>query len=294
MNNQYFVGVDGGGTSCRARLEDGQGKLLGEGFSGSANVFQQPEKTIVSIIAAVDQSLKSAGLAKSTKQFIHAGIGLAGAEFDKSITFLEHWQHPFASMKFHNDAYVACLGAHAGNDGALMIIGTGVKGWLNYEGKQLQWSGYGFPLDDKGGGAWLGLRLVQQSLYSIDGIFPSSKLTKEVLERFDNDGKKIVSWSANASSADYGSFAKLVVEGYHSNDPIAELIVAEQKLHIEKILQAILEKMDDGLGLALLGGLAPFVSSILQNDLSTRLQKPKLDAKKGAILMIRNHILKSA
>ena len=154
-------------------------------------MFQQPEKTIVSIIAAVDQSLKSAGLAKSTKQFIHAGIGLAGAEFDKSITFLEHWQHPFASMKFHNDAYVACLGAHAGNDGALMIIGTGVKGWLNYEGKQLQWSGYGFPLDDKGGGAWLGLRLVQQSLYSIDGIFQALSSQKKYLNALIMTAKKL-------------------------------------------------------------------------------------------------------
>ena len=294
MNSHYFIGVDGGGTSCKVRLEDAQGRLLGEGFSGSANVFQQPEKTLVSIIDAVDQSLDSAGLGHSTKQFIHAGIGLAGSEFDESIAFLEQWRHPFASVKFHNDAYIACLGAHAGKDGALLIIGTGVKGWLNSKGKQVQWSGYGFPLDDKGGGAWLGLRLLQQTLYTIDGTFPRSKLTQKVLGRFGNEGRNITSWSANASSADYGSFAKSVVEAYHAGDRIAQLIVNEQKEHLEKILDAMLKEMGDSLSLSLLGGLAPFVCSIVKDDIASRLQKPKLDAKRGAILMIKNHVLSNA
>ena len=33
---QYYVGIDGGGTSCRARLRDHQGRLLGEAKGGSA------------------------------------------------------------------------------------------------------------------------------------------------------------------------------------------------------------------------------------------------------------------
>ncbi len=32
----YYVGIDGGGTSCRARIRDEQGLLVGEGKSGSA------------------------------------------------------------------------------------------------------------------------------------------------------------------------------------------------------------------------------------------------------------------
>lgn len=30
----YFVGIDGGGTSCRARIKDSQGNFLGEAKSG--------------------------------------------------------------------------------------------------------------------------------------------------------------------------------------------------------------------------------------------------------------------
>ena len=33
---QYYVGIDGGGTSCRARIRDHQGRLLGEAKGGIA------------------------------------------------------------------------------------------------------------------------------------------------------------------------------------------------------------------------------------------------------------------
>ncbi|HEX2147691.1 MAG TPA: N-acetylglucosamine kinase, partial [Pseudorhizobium sp.] len=31
----YFVGIDGGGTSCRAAVADAQGRILGRGRSGA-------------------------------------------------------------------------------------------------------------------------------------------------------------------------------------------------------------------------------------------------------------------
>ncbi len=34
----YFVGIDGGGTSCRARIKDAQGNFIGEAKSGSATL----------------------------------------------------------------------------------------------------------------------------------------------------------------------------------------------------------------------------------------------------------------
>jgi glucosamine kinase len=33
---QFYIGVDGGGTSCRARTEDAEGCLLGQGVGGRA------------------------------------------------------------------------------------------------------------------------------------------------------------------------------------------------------------------------------------------------------------------
>jgi glucosamine kinase len=37
---QFYIGVDGGGTSCRARIEDAEGRLLGQGAAGEEIVAE--------------------------------------------------------------------------------------------------------------------------------------------------------------------------------------------------------------------------------------------------------------
>jgi hypothetical protein len=37
-NARLFIGVDGGGTGCRARIEDAEGRVLGTGIAGPAAV----------------------------------------------------------------------------------------------------------------------------------------------------------------------------------------------------------------------------------------------------------------
>ncbi|HAB26036.1 MAG TPA: N-acetylglucosamine kinase, partial [Pantoea sp.] len=39
MSSPYYLGIDGGGTRCRARLIDAQGKVLAQAEGGPANVF---------------------------------------------------------------------------------------------------------------------------------------------------------------------------------------------------------------------------------------------------------------
>ena len=46
----YYVGIDGGGTSCRARIRDQHGQLIGEGKSGSANILLGVDLAMSSII----------------------------------------------------------------------------------------------------------------------------------------------------------------------------------------------------------------------------------------------------
>jgi len=47
-----YLGIDGGGSRCRARIEDGNGRLLGEGISGPATTRIGVEKAWRSIMEA--------------------------------------------------------------------------------------------------------------------------------------------------------------------------------------------------------------------------------------------------
>ncbi len=52
---EFFCGVDGGGTSCRARIVDANGQFLGEAKTGSANILLGVELAMENIQSAVTQ-----------------------------------------------------------------------------------------------------------------------------------------------------------------------------------------------------------------------------------------------
>ncbi|MDE1150555.1 MAG: BadF/BadG/BcrA/BcrD ATPase family protein [Azospirillaceae bacterium] len=76
----YFLGIDGGGTKCRARLRDARGALLGEGLGGPANIRLGLDLAWGSILDAADGALAQAGLDRDALDQTHAGLGLAGRD----------------------------------------------------------------------------------------------------------------------------------------------------------------------------------------------------------------------
>jgi glucosamine kinase len=53
----YYLGIDGGGTRCRARLQDDNGHTIGEGKSGPANIRLGLDTSWGNIMAAIDSAL---------------------------------------------------------------------------------------------------------------------------------------------------------------------------------------------------------------------------------------------
>src|SRR5262245_57800255 len=74
-----FAGVDGGGTGCRARIEDGTGRFLGSGIAGPATLRLGVDRALVEIEKACRVALEEAGLDGNALSSVHAGVGLAGA-----------------------------------------------------------------------------------------------------------------------------------------------------------------------------------------------------------------------
>lgn len=93
---EYFVGIDGGGTSCRARIRDQHGKQLGEGKSGSANILLGVDVALQSIIDAVTTATQEAGLDSSQLKHMHLGLALAGQ--NKGRFGMSLWLKPTLSL----------------------------------------------------------------------------------------------------------------------------------------------------------------------------------------------------
>ncbi|MEZ8387252.1 BadF/BadG/BcrA/BcrD ATPase family protein, partial [Vibrio splendidus] len=94
----YYVGIDGGGTSCRARIRDDQGKLVGEAKSGSANILLGVDVAMNSIVDAITQAAQQGQLDSNHFSNMHVGLALAGAEQKSAWLDFMAQTHPFASM----------------------------------------------------------------------------------------------------------------------------------------------------------------------------------------------------
>src|ERR1700704_6780785 len=75
---QFYIGVDGGGTSCRARIEDAEGRLLGQGDAGPAATRIGTDRSMQAVRTASMAAAIDAGLPPTVLAQTSAGVGLAG------------------------------------------------------------------------------------------------------------------------------------------------------------------------------------------------------------------------
>jgi glucosamine kinase len=131
-----LIGVDGGGTRCRARLCVASGERLADAVTGPANIRLGFKPAMVAVMSAIEQCLDQAGLTKRDLGRITACLALAGASEPTQLAFARRHKYPFERTILVTDAQAACVGAHRGGDGGVIIIGTGTIGWGELKGRQ--------------------------------------------------------------------------------------------------------------------------------------------------------------
>ncbi|HEU0222349.1 MAG TPA: BadF/BadG/BcrA/BcrD ATPase family protein, partial [Paracoccaceae bacterium] len=162
-----YLGVDGGGTGCRAAVADAEGRVLGRGEAASANIWTDPEGARANILAAARAALDAAGGGELTD--LRAVLGLAGANLPEAVArFAEAL--PFARTRIESDALVALKGALGDEDGITAAIGTGSVFGLQRHGVLRMIGGWGFQLGDQGSGARMGRALYEAALLAHDGM----------------------------------------------------------------------------------------------------------------------------
>jgi glucosamine kinase len=280
-----FIGIDGGGTGCRARIEDTNGRVLGTGIAGPAALRLGIERSLAEVEKACLGALGEAELDRNNLSSMHAGIGLAGVGRKGALEQLLARPHPFRSVTYVNDATIACIGAHAARDGGIVIVGTGSVGFGVVEGREVRVGGYGFPISDEGSGADLGLHAIRLALRAYDDRGVGTSLTRDVMARFNNDPFDAVAWMDRATATDYATFAPLVMRHADNGDAIARVIAREAAEQIDQLVRRLSEC--GASRVALLGGLASSVQPWLAPDVQRKLVPVEGDAIDGALHLAR-------
>ncbi|MBG1233873.1 BadF/BadG/BcrA/BcrD ATPase family protein [Aestuariivirga litoralis] len=278
----YFLGVDGGGSRCRVRIRDVSGALLSEAQGGPSNVYQDFEGGVAMVISTAQTAANRIGIPVDQ---LHAGLGLAGVSSSVDGARLLRESLPFASVVVENDGVAACMGAFQGEDGGILIMGTGSIGIGMVGGQRHMVGGWGFTLGDLGSGGWIGLQAAQRAALVIDKMMPSSPFIEKVMTQAGDNRIDLTQWSVSAVPRDFASLAREAFAAADAGDPHAKEIVVAGSGHISDLGKTLLSR--GAKQLSLMGGLAPSYEPYLSQDIRAVLVPPKSDALDGAILMAR-------
>jgi N-acetylglucosamine kinase-like BadF-type ATPase len=246
----YWLGVDGGGTNCRAVLADATGKILGAGQAAAANLIRVGlDAAIAHIQQAVTEACHQAG--HNVAQITGACFGLAGVGNPQHhATMLEALRValPLKHLLLETDARIALAGATDLQPGVVVIAGTGsIACGINAQGEFARAGGWGPAMGDEGSGYYIGRRALAAVVMAYDERGAATSLSGPVCRHFNvetppelppviyNEPVKVMHEIAQLS--------KLVVAHAQMGDAVALGILGDAAHELARAVNTVIKKL---------------------------------------------------
>lgn len=285
MQIEYYLGVDGGGTQCRARLTDKENTVLAEHCGGSANIHSDLDSAMSNVTRLVEETLQAAALPRDALGRTSVVFGLAGANVSDARRRALAWLVPYGRYAIASDVEIACLGAHRGDPGAALIVGTGSQG-AAWNGNQFyRVGGWGMKLSDQGSGALLGQRAMRLALECHEALLPSTPLTRALMAQFNDSPELLLRWSDTATPADWGRCVPLIFKLGAQGDKAGQHLLKITADEIKQMVQRLTGYADTPL--CLMGGLAQPIMPWLSPAVTQKIVPARGDALDGALQLAR-------
>jgi len=285
---EYLIGVDGGGSGTRVRLARPDGTQLGEGSAGPSGLLHGIKSAWTAVEEAAAQAFSAAGIEQPPRERIAVGLGLAGVHNRQWAANFVAANPGYAAVALETDAYTTVLGAHEGQPGAIIALGTGSVGEiLHKDGSRHEVGGWGFPAGDEAGGAWIGMKAINHIQHVIDGRAGASDFATAVIEACGGNRNGIQVWLANATQTNFAQLARIVLQHADSNQHARSILVEAGKQ-----VALIGDALDPSrtLPIALCGGLGEPLRAYLPAELLQRIVPPKGDSAAGGLRLIQQHL----
>jgi glucosamine kinase len=282
----YAIGIDGGGTSTRARVVHRSGVVVGEGKAGASGLMQGTVQAWRHIAMAIEQAVQGhlqPHWEAPLPGHCALGLGLAGANNPDWYASCVAAAPGYAALHLVSDAVTALRGAHQGAPGALVIMGTGAIGLvLRRDGQLTTVGGWGFPSGDEGSGADLGLRAINLTQQAVDGRGPATALTQAVLQAVGGTPTAMLGWCGGATQFDYATLAPLVFA--HAAEDTAAANLLKFAANSLQALATALDPVGD-LPLVVAGSIGQRLVPQLEPAIAQRVVPQQGDAMDGALAL---------
>ena len=285
---EYLIGVDGGGSGTRVRLARADGSALAQGSAGPSGLALGIVQAWAAVNQAVAQAFEAAGLGVRTPARCAIGLGMAGVHNKQWAAQFADANPGYAALRLDTDATTTLLGAHAGQPGSIVAIGTGSVGQaLLADGSQREVGGWGFPSGDEASGGWIGLRAMNHIQQVMDGRRAGSAFAAALIAACGGTRDAVQAWLGHANQTRFASLAPLVLE-HAGSDAQARRILDDAGAEVAAIARAL--DPEEQLPLALCGGLGAPLRAYLPARLLARTVAPRGDAASGALRLIAQHL----
>ena len=276
-NQNFVIGVDGGGTKTMVALADLKGKILKLTKSGPSNLRNVGiKKAAQNIALGIKKVLPEKG------KILSIFVGLAAVEEEYKSKkreikseILKRLKNFKGKLEIGSDQIVAFRSGVDEKNGVVLISGTGCvsHGWKN--GKETKVSGWGC-LDDEGSGFWAGQRGFQAILRELDGRGPKTLITKLLFKewKLKNKEELLRKIYLKDTILQTSLISRVVDEASQKRDKIAVLIMKAAGEELAKTAITVIKKLNfqnQKFPLVLVGRM--FRSKIVLNTVKKEIKK---------------------
>lgn len=306
---RFWLGIDGGGTNCRAALADDAGTVRGEGLAEAANFLRVGlERAINHIKQAVNEACRQANI--ELLQITAACVGLAGTSHpDHHRQMLAALKDalPIAQIILETDARVALAGATGNKAGVVIIAGTGsIACGINARSRFARAGGWGPVMGDEGSGSYIGRRALEAVMMSYDYRGQPTTMMEPVLRHFGvASAPELATVIYDTSPKEKGEvpariaqLSRIAVRAAQEGDGVALKILQDAADELAKAAIAVIEQLrmnDETFQVAYVGGvfeageliLAPLRAEIKKVAPRAELAPPQEPPVLGAVKLAK-------
>lgn len=240
-----FLGVDGGQSSTTALVGDESGRVVGVGRGGPCNHVGKAEGRD-RFIRAVGGCLRETGFVDA--EFEAACLGFSGGAADKGA-YVRELIKAKRYLVTH-DAFVALIGATAGEPGVITIAGTGsIAFGRNREGRTARTGGWGYVFGDEGGGFDIVRQALRAALREEEGWGPKTRLRDALVSSAGATGANDLLhrfYTDEYPRERVAAFAKLVDRVARDGDAVAREILLTGAQQLATLAGAARAQIFDG------------------------------------------------
>lgn len=242
---RLFAGIDGGGSKTRVAVADEQGRVLGRGETGLANLHHAPEAEVRANLArALALALEPAG--GKPADVVSVFLGMAGVTCEATAARFRGMTADIglgaARFGIDHDIRIALAGGLMGRPGMALIVGTGSACYgRNAVEATWQTGGWGYLVSDEGSGYDLGRRAMMASVRMSDGRMATGLLRDVVFEFLEVRGVREILvrlYERGIERNEIASLAPRIVALAEAGDAVARGILESGAMELGAMVAA--------------------------------------------------------